>query len=325
MKRLLTICLLLVCSAAFAGEDAGLAGYAYSLINGSRGLNITANGAVNNGGFGAGGGFGNTRATSYFFDYQGRVLTTEICNASYSAILGGSRNTITNATLGWNGIFCGASNQISGSLPQYSVVLGGQNNTNSGLRGISVGGSTNNLTGQDSAQIGAVNGTISGAHAIGYGQRPIASIPGQHAHAVAGTDPGSGFTFQHSQVLAWKLTTDATATRLTTSGAADASGNRWTIASGTSYVGQVYVSGIATDSTRASVGYVIDFKAQRVNSTVTVATGSTMIIEDAPLTGCSAEVLADSTNGAFYVSVVGSTTTNMRWTTCAKYMEVNQP
>jgi hypothetical protein len=134
-----------------------------------------------------------------------------------------------------------------------------------------------------------------------------------------------GILISDTSVKCYKLTTDAAATRLTTDGATDGATNRWGIASGTTLTGQVYVSGIATDSTRASVGYVIGFKAQRVNSTVVIATCSSEIMEDASLTGCSADIAADSTNGAFYVNVIGSTTTNLRWGAVAKYMEVNQP
>jgi len=134
-----------------------------------------------------------------------------------------------------------------------------------------------------------------------------------------------GIFVSHTSIKGYKLTTDAAATRITVDGGADGAANRWAIASGTVYTGQVYVTGVATDSTRASVGYVIGFKASRVNNTVSVATCSTEILEDPSLTGCSADVLADSTNGAFYVSVIGSTTTNVRWGAVAKYMEVNQP
>lgn len=132
-----------------------------------------------------------------------------------------------------------------------------------------------------------------------------------------------GIFISDTSVKSWRLTTDATAARLTTDGADSATTNRWDLASGTAVAGSIDVIGIATSAARPFVSYSFRFSAMRVNSTVTVATMSRDIYEDSTLTGCDADLAQDGES--FYVNVTGSSTANIRWAATARYTEVNQP
>lgn len=321
MKKLL-IFFLLFASCAFAGEDAGLAGAAYSLVNpnGNK-IRIYSDGSVS-----TSPGAGNSSVTSLTnlatatFDLQwDRTLSTQTVTGNRSSVLGGLKNTISGAN---STILGGNLNVVSSA---NSVVLGGQVNNVSGAAGSALGSSNSTVSGAAGCVIGGNWATVSGTYAtVIQGYRGIANKPSQIAHAVAG-DPGAGFTFQTSELISFRLTTDATVTQLTPLGSADAANNRWFIASGTSITARIQVAGISTDTSRLSVGYVMTAKIKRLNNTVTVATSSTEIIEDAGLEGCSTDVTVDSTNGAWSISVIGSTTTNIRWVASVRMTEVNQP
>lgn len=297
MKKLL-IAFLLLASCAFAGEDAGLAGAAYVK---AKNLAVTSGDQV----------LANATGTvslpifSFSADPDNGVYLSGP-NALSVAIAGAAR-ALLNAT----------------SLTIYGGInAGGTTSGYPNIAGVAPSSTVPNFTWIGDTNSGIGRNAADQPSVIANSTEMQRWTNQQIYEPLVNT---GGVFISRTSIKGYKLTTDANATRLTVDGAADSASNRWAIASGTTYMGTVHVSGIATDSTRASVGYSISFKAQRVNSTVTVATGSIMIIEDSSLTGCSADIAADSTNGAFYVSVIGSTTTNVRWGAVAEYMEVNQP
>jgi hypothetical protein len=296
MKKLLIFFLLLT-SCAFAGEDAGLAGAAYT-----KAKNLTS--AGNQTLFPPG-----TLASpsisfvgddnTGFYNAAGTIYA--ILDATVKAYVNGNIITIQSpVTIRMASAGNGAAQVGGAAASAISPIFTYNSDTTTGLG--------RNSVGQPSM-------IASATEIMRWTDRQI-------YQPLINT---GGIFVSRTSIKGYKLTTDATATRLTVDGGVDSASNRWPIASGTSYMGTVHVSGISAGATRASVGYSISFKAQRVNSVVSVATGSTMIIEDGSLTGCSADVFADSVTNSFYVQVVGSSTVNVRWGCVAEYMEVNQP
>lgn len=128
---------------------------------------------------------GNARG-QYSVDLQIlRTANTQVCSASYSALLGGENNTVA---AGDSVIVAGVGNSLPASGGGFKSIVGGQTNTINGVSGWSfIGGGLSNTIGTEYSTIsgGQSNTASTNTHAtVVGGQSNVAS----GAHSVAGGD-----------------------------------------------------------------------------------------------------------------------------------------
>ena len=255
------------------------------------GLLIGADGSITTVGTGTGSVVGNARGVGAVDLQTSRISSTRVVSGNYS-FGAGLGHTVT----GIEDVAFGNGNTVSGD--DSGAV--GKNHIVSGSYAFSVG----------------LNNTVSGTGAIGLGLRSKADKYGQLSYAslefaVVGDS-------QWSNLIAGRVATDSVATRLTCDKGADGATNRWTIASGSCWVGTAYVSAVASDTLRSTWGTQIHFMAKRLNNTVTVVNNSIENILDPTstlLATSTARLVNDDANGAVYLEwVSGSASTNVRVT-----------
>jgi trimeric autotransporter adhesin len=206
-----------------------------------------------------------------------------ISAGDHHAILGGSSHTIsTNATLA---TICGGFMNVISGTSAYCAFVTGQRHTVTGGSTFTTGyGNTN------SALYGAALGIE-------------AKVDKQGQMALGATKFAAVGDSQWSNLIAGRLATDSVATRLTCDKGADGAANRWTIASGSCWVGTCNVSAVAGDAARSTWGCQIVYRISRTNNVVSVSNVSYLPMPDpvnTALATSSFRLANDDSTGSVY-------------------------
>jgi hypothetical protein len=207
----------------------------------------------------------------------------------------------------------------------YAVVGGGYANRASGNNSAVLSGNTNNATGSGAVVAGGLNNTADGANSvvIGGSQATTRGTSGKAAF-------GNGFfaaagDAQACEVVMRVQTANATATRLTTDGAALAAANANALPNNGVYTFQISL-GARNTTTNECSGWVINGVVKRgANAAATALVGTpttNMIGQDGAASTWVVAVSADTTNGALAVTVTGVAATTIRWVAAVDTVEI---
>lgn len=258
---------------------------------------------------------GNVRGT-YSVDLQlSRSAAASVVAGDYSAILAGNNNAIA-ASMTASAIISGINNAMTGS---YGAIIGGDTNTitTAGAAVLSssiISGVGNSLTRSYSTVINgrygtnhATFGTLVIPSAYNYGATTLGAQ--QSAHYIMGIE-----------------TTNATATRLTTTGGVSDINNVPVINNN----GAAYFKGrVIANVTGAGNSKVWTFEGglkRGATAATTVLIGSVAINIVAADAGASTWVIAvtaDNTNGGLNVTVTGQAATTIRWNCQVQTVEMS--
>ena len=255
---------------------------------------------------------------------------SNLCSSNaYTVIGGGSSNTASgNSSFVGGGTLCNSTSNYSfvgggesntASTNTHSTVCGGSTNTASGSRSFIGGGESNSATGQYSLVTGGANnsadqlsstvvggryGTTRGI--IGYTVFPATNLA---IAALAGA-------VQSALLCLAKATTDATATVLTSNGAAADTTNQVTLPNNSAYYFRGSVIAGVTGAGN-SKSWTFEGAIKRGASAGTTAIVGTVIIntiaQDAGASAWSIAITANTTLGCIAVTVTGAAATTIRW------------
>ena len=284
----------------------------------------------------AGAGGGDVRG-EYSVDFQLlRSAATQVASGNLSVLIGGESNSAAgerSAIIGGDnssisagsnraGVFCGASHVISAAQSvaiggashtvsgQSSAALGGQQHTVSGQNSAVICGDTNEASGDGSIVLAGTGSTASGTFALASGQS--ANTNNVRLRQAYGFSSG----FQASKLGLRAETTNATATRATSDGAAAAATNQLVLLNNSA----VYFRGHAV-ARQATTG---DAKSwlftglivRDANAGTTALIGIPTITSEYADAGAAAWTIAltaDTTNGALAVTVTGEAAKTIAW------------
>jgi hypothetical protein len=244
----------------------------------------------------------------------------------WSTVVGGSGNLASgsNSFIGGGGYQIGNGNTASGF---GASIVGGYQNTASGFTTAIVGGNGNTATGNYSVaggnnnQSNGANSVIAGGQygtargLIGYYVFPACQFP---IAAVNGVSQGA-------MVILGKETTNATATVLTSDGAAASGVNQVILPNNSAYY---FKGSVIANVTGAANGASWSFEGaimRGANAASTVLIGTPAINRVAATAGATAWVIAltaDTTNGGLAVTVTGAASTTIRWVASVNTVEV---
>ena len=258
---------------------------------------------------------GDTRGT-YSVDLQlNRSGATQVVAGDYSAILAGNSNTLS-ASMTASAIIAGTTNTLTGS---YGAIIGGDQNTitTSGAavsQSLILGGVGNNITRSYSI---ALTGRYGTNRAV-FGTLVMPS-----AYNYGATTLGAQQSTQYQMGIE---TTNATATRITTDGAAASVNNVPVINNN----GAAYFKGrVIANVTGAGNSKVWTFEGalkRGATASTAVLIGSVAINIVAADAGASTWVIAvtaDNTNGGLNVTVTGQAATTIRWNCQVQTVEMS--
>lgn len=255
-----------------------------------------------------------------------------LANLPDSAATGGNKRGTYAVDLQQYRVSAGATGVASGN---YSIIIGGQSNTASGLSSAVLGGgggAAGTASVQNATCIGGTasgtysfchNGTASGSYAVSLGRSAVAQISGKYAYS-------SGFfaLFGDAQLGVYVLraaTSDTTSQVLTTDAAVAATTNTITLPNNRVYRFQAAVTlnsaTVGTGSTVYGVlggSWIITGLIRRgANAASTALIGTPTVTSefiDSSISAATIAVTADTTLGCVSFTVTGLATTNMRWT-----------
>lgn len=231
---------------------------------------------------------GNARGTAAVDLQQPRDAATKVASGNYSVVLGGKNNTASTS---------------------YTITLGGFGNASSASYAMALGGKANTVSGLYATVINGNASTASGFFSIASGQQAVADKRGQCAHA-SGRFAASGDA-QTSLLVVRNSTTTNAQTELFIEG----SSTRVTIANDTTWAFQCLIVARRTDANDESAGYLIQGVIDRnaaANTTALVGSVTvTVLAEDTA--GWDATAEADATNGALVLKVTGENSKTIRW------------
>ncbi len=226
-----------------------------------------------------------------------RTAATQVASGTYAVITGGRRNT---ASAEGAAVVGGESNAATG---QFSFVGSGSSNSATALRSAVLGGSGNVANGEYSWVPG---GYFASARGI-FGRGAWAS------GRIATTGD-----VQNGEHPLFRQTTDATATRLTSSGGVAGGANTINMPNFSTYAGTLTIAAKAAGSTAAAT-FRVSVSAVRGNGagTVVVYEGAGTGILPAASNGTGSawrlDIAADTTNGGIAVTVTGAAATTITW------------
>jgi hypothetical protein len=273
-------------------------------------------------------GGGNNQATgSYSFigggGDAGTAANRNVASGDWSFVGGGRNNTASglSAFVGGGGVY---SPTASSTFPNTasgvsSVVVGGLTNTASAQSAIVGAGYSNNATGLYSSILGGTQNTASGIGSfIGGGYYATTrTIQGNHVFsACVNPISASQGVSQAALLVLGKQTTDATATVLTSDGAAGGSTNQVILPNNSAYYFKgAVIAGVtgAGDTKGWSIEGVIK-RGAGVGTTALVGTPTvTSLYADAGAATWAVTATADTTNGGLKITVTGQASTTIRW------------
>jgi hypothetical protein len=249
-------------------------------------------------------GGGNNQATgSYSFIGGGGDAGTagnrNSAAGDWSTISGGFKNSITASSANYGFIGGGQQNSITGL---NSVIVGGISNQAGGIGSSVGGGNTNNANSNYSTVVGGLQGTtrsIQGITVVNTGQNPMYPTVG-----------GA----QSSILTIGRITTDATATLLTSDGNSASGTNQVILPNNSAYYfrGTVVAGVTGGGNTK---GWTVEGLIKRgANAAATTLVGSTVLSSygDAGATTWTIALSADTTNGGLAVTFTGQAGTTIR-------------
>jgi hypothetical protein len=257
---------------------------------------------------------GGNKRGQYATDWQkSRSAAAQVASGLYSFIGSGDGN---RASGNWSVIGGGFVNTVNQSS---AAVLGGQNNTASAGSSIVGGGDSNTASGGFSAIVGGANNLADASYSFvsGGSLGTTRGIIGYHVfpacYGIVGFTAGLS---QSGPLLVGTVTTNATATVLTSDGSAASTNNQVILPNNSAY----YVKGsIIANVTGASNTKSWDFIAtikRGANAAATSIVGVVALNVQAADAGASAwavAITANTTNGGLAVTVTGQASTTIRW------------
>ena len=256
-------------------------------------------------------GGGNNQATgSYSFigggGDAGTAANRNVASGDWSFVGGGRNNTASGggAFVGGGGVYPTINNTYPNTASGIaSAIVGGLTNTASGEGSFIGGGASNSANGRYSSILGGAYGTarsITGNMVFPATQYPISATIG---------------VTQSGLLLLGKQTTDATATVITSDGAAGSGTNQVILPNNSAYffTGEV-VSGVTGGGN--TKGWTIEGVIKRgANAASTALVGTptvTSTYADAGASTWTIAVTADTTNGGLRVTFTGQASTTIR-------------
>jgi hypothetical protein len=251
---------------------------------------------------------GNKRGAGAVDLQMSRYAASQVASGSYSFIAG-KYNTVS----GGSSAAFGEAHNVSGPL---CFAGGGYGNTvSSGGGGGCAFGWYNSVSGTASMTIG-LNNTADADYSIAAGwyatSRGIASTM-QHA----GSRRAAVGDRQFRRIPQSTVTSNATATVLTSTGAAESTGNTWVVPANYSGIlhGFVVARNTANNDT---IGWEVKAMVTRDSTAASVAIlGSASVAAvgtaDAAMSSCSLAVGANTTNGSITLTATGIAATTIAW------------
>lgn len=233
---------------------------------------------------------------------------------SFAAAIG--NNTSTYGATGATSVAIGNLNKATNS---NGIVLGGQSNSSTGIYGIVLGGTGNTASGTYGVVIGGQSSTASGTYSVAIGGYAVSAIDGKYAYA-CGRFAANGDSQAGTFVLR-RVTTDATATVLTTDNSAAGTANQVILPNNSAYAFTGTVIAKQSGSTNASSWKVEGMIVRGANAVSTTLVASTVTaISNVP--GWTLALSANTTNGGLAITATGAAATNIRWVATINSSEV---
>lgn len=277
-------------------------------------------------------GGGNNQATgSYSFigggGDAGTAANRNVASGDWSVVAGGRNNTASGiystVTGGYNGIASGYGGTVLGGASQFNANA----NTASGNGATILGGAGNNSTGYFSNVVGGEANTANGTYSYALGSYATTrSVSGQISVGIAtGFGSYNQGKSQYGFLGIYAVTTNATATRLTSEGNAASGVNQVILPNNSAYffTGEV-ISGVTGGGN--TKGFTIEGVIKRgANAASTALVGTPTVVSsfaDAGAATWAIAVTADTTNGGLAVTFTGQLTTTIRTVCSIKTTEV---
>lgn len=274
-------------------------------------------------------GGGNKRGI-YATDWQKTgSVNTNVASGDYSTISGGRNNTAagTSGTIvGGEGNSASGTKSIAGGANNFStadstVAFGGDTQTASAQYAAAVGGNQNTASAAGAAIFGGRNNTADGINSsIAGGQyASTRAVTGMEARA-SGRFAANGDA-QRCRLIVRASTTDATATKLTSDGAAASGVNRFGLVNTATYA---FRGHLVARSSADDARFTIDGLITRRSGT-TALVGSPTVTKTHSSGGAgswSVSVTADIANNCLDVTVTGVAATAIKWVADLETVEV---
>lgn len=250
---------------------------------------------------------GNVRGVGAIDLQTTRSAPTEVVSGSYSFVAGRYNNVSGGSSAAF-----GEAHIVSGPL----CFAGGFGNTVSSGGGYGCAfGIRNTVSGAASMAIGNYN-TVDADHSIAVGwyatSRGIASTM-QHAGSRRAADGDRQFR----RIPQSTVTSNTTATVLTSTGAAESTGNTWVVPA--NYSGILHGFVVARNTANNdSIGWEIKAMVSRDSTAASVMIlGSASVVgvgtADASMSSCGIAVGANTTNGSITITATGLAATTIAW------------
>jgi hypothetical protein len=266
---------------------------------------------------------GNARGANAVDLQTFRLAATEICGTLYSAIAGGSRNTIGGSSI--RNQFIGAGNLCTISASQYNGIVSGDQNSITAGQGSFIGsGVINNCAaGESVIGGGRLNSTAAqyGTSLGGYHSRADRYGMQAHANGAFGSDASSRGDAQRARFVLRQATSSATPATLFL----DGSSTRLTIPSNKVFGFTVNIcgtkQGLGEQSMFVRKGYIknVAGTTSLIGTIETIGTD----IKTAGATTTDVALTADDTNDALQINVIGVTGENWRWVASVDAVEIS--
>lgn len=255
-------------------------------------------------------------------------------NANFNFVGGGLSNLINSAAI--HGIICGGSSNTIAASQQYcfigggqlntasgdtSIVLGGQSNVASSTHAVVLGGFQNTASGVYAVVLGGTTNTASHNQSIAMGAHAVANQSGMRAWA-SGRYAANG-DCQLQEYILRTITTDATATAMSTTGDAPGETNAVIVASDTTIAFDILLTARRADADNESAAW-------RITGCIDNNAGTTALV-GVPVVGTLADdsagawtvsITANNSSDRLEVTVTGQTGKTIRWAGHVRAMRI---
>jgi hypothetical protein len=228
-------------------------------------------------------------------------------SGSWGVVTGGFTNTVS---ADYGTISGGSTNTASGL---YSTIGGGISNTASGISGTIGGGSSNTTSGDYSTVAGGAYNKSEGDYSFSSGTGAIATNWGEHNSSSGSFNAMNAFSGDVQKVSAtWfnQTTTTATLTEIFLS----STNERYVLKDFSVLSFSIEIAAISSvyDAGGIKISGIIK-RGSGAASTAIAGTPIVTVDSDAALSGITAAVSADTTNGSLKLEVQGLVTKTIRW------------
>ena len=261
---------------------------------------------------------GNKRGVQAVDLQTNRSSASQVASGDYAVVAGGQKNTASNTYAAVPG---GSNNNASGNA---SFVAGGSDNTSSGTSSFTACAS-NTASAQGSVAVGLSN-SASGTCSMAIGQNNNCAGRNSMVRGYTGDDYSikfcdvwsNGFrsAFGDRQTIRVPLvivTTNSTATAITSDASSAAATNQLNVGSGLSTKFKAQV--VARRNDGATAGWDIFGVAKNVSGTLSIVGTPTVTQQaaDAAISAYTVAVVADNTNKCVQIQVTGATGDTVYW------------